>query len=146
MNNDSSHDLFYLGVKALIRNSRGEILLLKRAKKYSDTYNSWGFPGGRIQKGESLEQALMRETEEETGIKNFEIIGEFGFTPTPHRLISELSDYGVFLVIYECKMPTQEKLTLSKEHDEYRWVLPYEAAELLADKYSEALIKKIKSL
>lgn len=139
-------DLFYLGLKALIRNVNGEILLLKRSTAYSDNYNSWGFPGGRIQKGETLENALIREVEEETGITDLEIINEFGFTMTPHRLKQGHEDFGVMLVIYECKTNNTKELTLSPEHDQFTWFPPIQAAEHLSDKYSEALIKKIKSL
>lgn len=139
-------DLFYLGLKALIRNEKGAILLLRRSKEYSNTYNSWGFPGGRVQKEEKLETALRREIEEETGLTNLEIIAEFGFTMTPHRLKQGKDDFGVMLVIFECKTQKAQKLTLSDEHDQFAWFSPHEAADLLADKYSESLIKKLKSL
>ena len=145
MNSDSD-DLFFLGVKALIRNNSGEILLLRRSKEYSDSYNSWGFPGGRIQKGETLKQALIRETEEETGITDLEITGEFGFTTTPHRITRGKEDYGVLLVIYKCKIDESTQLTLSQEHDAFSWYSPEEAADLLSDKYSEELMNKIKLL
>ena len=49
-------------VKALIINSRDEILLGK-----SDI--SYQFPGGHLEAGESLEDALKREILEETGIE-----------------------------------------------------------------------------
>lgn len=146
MNLSGHDDLFFLGVKALIRNEAGEILLLKRSKEYSDSYNSWGFPGGRIQKGETPEQALARETEEETGIKDLEIIKEFGFTTTPHRIKYGDLDVGVLLVIYECKVKNPNDLILSPEHDAYRYFSPHEAADLLSDKYSEELIEKLKIL
>ena len=36
---------YYLGLKAIIQNAQGQILLLKHTKGY------WDFPGGRIQQG-----------------------------------------------------------------------------------------------
>jgi len=49
--------LFYVGVKSIIRNTQGQVLLLKisqpdRAGHY------WDLPGGRIKKGESAKEAL----------------------------------------------------------------------------------------
>lgn len=55
-------DYFHLGVKALIQNAQKELLLLRRRSLV------WDLPGGRIQKGETLEEALAREVYEETGL------------------------------------------------------------------------------
>jgi 8-oxo-dGTP pyrophosphatase MutT (NUDIX family) len=134
-------DLFYIGVKALIRNTAGHILLLRRSQAYTDGYNPWGFPGGRIQKGETLPEALARETMEETGIKDLQILGEFGYTLTPHRV----NHAGVLLLVYSCAADIST-ISLSSEHDGYDWFTPKKAAELLADKYSETFIMKLKEL
>ena len=52
------------GVSALVLNKKGEILLTLR-----QDLRDWRFPGGGIEKGESLQKAVKREIEEETGIK-----------------------------------------------------------------------------
>lgn len=52
------------GARAIIRNEKGEILLIKR----SDT-GRWGMPAGSLELGESVEDALKREVFEETGLK-----------------------------------------------------------------------------
>lgn len=49
---------------ACITNERGEILLQKR----SDKEELWGFPGGAMEIGESVEESLIREVNEETGL------------------------------------------------------------------------------
>lgn len=60
------HNKFMIGVSGVIFNKEGEILLLKHRfwKK-----NSWGLPSGYIKKREKLEDALMREIEEETKLR-----------------------------------------------------------------------------
>lgn len=50
-------------VGACVKDEKGNILLQRRADK-----NQWGFPGGAIEVGESLEKALIREIKEETGL------------------------------------------------------------------------------
>jgi ADP-ribose pyrophosphatase YjhB (NUDIX family) len=50
-------------VNVVVSNPAGEVLLIRR----SDNDN-WAVPGGAIDLGESLVQAAVRETREETGI------------------------------------------------------------------------------
>jgi len=51
----------------LVRNTRGQWLLASRpaGKAYAGW---WEFPGGKVEAGESVEQALRRELQEELGI------------------------------------------------------------------------------
>jgi len=51
-------------VGALILNGAGELLLI-RTHKWS---HRWGIPGGKIKRGETCEEALMREIAEETAL------------------------------------------------------------------------------
>lgn len=51
----------------IIRNSQGEIFITQRAA-YAHMANKLEFPGGKIEEGESSEQALVRELQEEVGI------------------------------------------------------------------------------
>lgn len=57
------HDLVFLNcASAAIINEKGHLLLQKRRDR-----NTWGFPGGMIELGESIPEALRREVLEETG-------------------------------------------------------------------------------
>lgn len=53
-----------VGASALVVNKKGEILLTQR-----HDLRIWVFPGGGINKNEAPEEAVKRETEEETGLK-----------------------------------------------------------------------------
>ncbi|ATP39978.1 DNA mismatch repair protein MutT [Solibacillus sp. R5-41] len=48
---------------ALIKDGTGRILLQKRSD-----YGDWGLPGGAMEPGESIEETMIREVKEETGI------------------------------------------------------------------------------
>ncbi len=55
---------FGVGVSAVIFNSKGEILLLRHRFRKNDRL--WGLPSGWLKKGETLEQAIVREILKET--------------------------------------------------------------------------------
>ena len=50
-------------VGGCIRNENGEVLLQKRGDS-----GRWGFPGGAIEPGETVQEAAVREIREETGL------------------------------------------------------------------------------
>jgi 8-oxo-dGTP diphosphatase len=56
-----------IGVGAVVFNARDEILLIKRGKE--PHYGRWMVPGGTLEWGETLEQAVIREVHEETGVE-----------------------------------------------------------------------------
>ncbi len=53
-------------VGAIITDPAGRLLLIKRG--HEPEAGRWSVPGGRIEPGESDEQALVREVREETGL------------------------------------------------------------------------------
>jgi len=55
------------GVNVII-NNKGKILILRRssAEYYAGL---WDFPGGTVEKGETLQQAGIREVKEESGLE-----------------------------------------------------------------------------
>ncbi len=61
-----------LSVRALIAKG-SQVLLL-----YTERYDDYSLPGGGVDEGESLEEALLREVAEETGARGLTILGEFG--------------------------------------------------------------------
>jgi len=60
-----------LGAGIILLNSNNEVLLLLRDNKVDIPFpNMWDIPGGKVEEGESPEQALRREMMEEMSIKN----------------------------------------------------------------------------
>ena|ERR1700724_1048034 len=59
------HSKFIIGVSAVIIDPNGNVLLLRHAYWKA---RSWGLPSGYVVKGESLQSAMKREIQEETGL------------------------------------------------------------------------------
>jgi len=105
-----------VGVKVLLKDSEGKILILKRSEeKYGKTNGSWDIPGGRIDPGSELIVNLKREIEEETKLKIVSeprLIAAQDIMP-PERHIVRLT--------YTAHTEGEPVLDLSESTD-YRWV------------------------
>ena len=109
-------------------NNREQVLLIQRAK--DDHWpNVWEFPRGKCDKpvGESLFHCASREIKEETGLDI-----------DPVRRIDTyeyLADHGkrkTICHVFYCKMKDpNQKVKLSKEHQDYQWVGEVGEVELM---------------
>jgi len=142
-------DNFHLGVKAIIRNRKGEILLLKvnlgELKGYKGSAY-WDLPGGRMRKGETTEATLKRELKEETGITLVKNLKPFSMTLSNQRIPTAAGDVGLILASFLCEVDSVGKIIISKEHTDMKWFSPSKAAELLQVKYPKEFTEKIKTL
>ncbi|GIH78339.1 NUDIX hydrolase [Planobispora longispora] len=113
-------------VNVVVTNDAGEILMIRR----SDNDN-WAVPGGAIDLGESLPEAAIRETLEETGIR-CEITGIVGTYTDPRHVILYTSNGEArqeFSIVLTGRAVEGEP-TPSDESREVRWV-PREEVETL---------------
>lgn len=134
--------LFYVGIKALIKNDRGEILVLKASLRdhSKDAEPYWDIPGGRIDEGETPLETLHREIVEETGITQVSQEAFYTAVISHHKVPIDKTDpdskkAGLALMIYTVEIPSQSTILLSPEHVAYEWVSAPEAAKRLANKY-----------
>ncbi len=98
----------------VVKNSKGEVLLIHRR-------GFWDLPKGKIDKGETIEQAAVREVIEETGIENVRIIAPIHFrklknTATYHSYF--IDDELALKVSYWFKMETDFEADLIPQLEE----------------------------
>jgi 8-oxo-dGTP diphosphatase len=105
-----------LSVKIVVRDQTGRCLLLKRSMSSGGNPGKWEFPGGKIDPGEGLDEALLREVVEETGL-TVSIQGVAGTAE------SEAPTAKVVYLILEGRVESGQ-VRLSEEHDDYLWVDP----------------------
>jgi ADP-ribose pyrophosphatase YjhB (NUDIX family) len=105
-------------VNVAVTNEAGEVLLIRR----SDNDN-WALPGGAVDFGESLTQAAVRETREESGIE-CEITGLSGIYTDPGHVMLYTSNGEVrqeFSIVLTARA-VGGQTTTSSETTEVRWV------------------------
>jgi len=105
-------------VNVVVMNFDGDVLLIRR----SDNEN-WAVPGGAIDLGESMVQAAVRETLEETGVE-CEITGLVGIYTDPKHVILYTGNGEVrqeFSIVLTARA-TGGAPAPSSESSEVRWV------------------------
>ena len=113
----------------LVTDDQGRIAVVHRPR-----YDDWSLPKGKLEPGESWEDAAVREVREETGLR-----AELG-----DELPSDeyTDNKGRPKKVRWWRMRPVEDLgfTPDDEVDELRWVTPEEAAELLSYDHDKALV------
>lgn len=129
-----------VGVKALIKNSEGKYLILKRnPDKYPEVDELWDIPGGRIDRGMSLYNNLAREVKEETSL---ELMKEPRILAAQDILRIERKH--VIRLTYLAEVKGEVKLGRD-EHVEYKWLGLKELKELEGlDVYIKELLESMK--
>jgi ADP-ribose pyrophosphatase YjhB (NUDIX family) len=101
----------------------GKILLVRRAREPAK--GVYTFPGGRVEFGESLHEALAREVREETGLK-IEIVGLIGYR---EALPPRTGGHGHFVVLPFAARWVANEVALNEELDDAKWLSPREAVQ-----------------
>ncbi len=120
-------------VAALIRSGDRFLICRRPANKARGLL--WEFVGGKVEKGESPEQALIRECREELAI-----------TVAPHTVFAEVEheypDAVVHLTIFNCTISSGELQLL--EHIDMKWITPAEIKNYEFCSADKEILEKIK--
>ena len=98
-------------VGAAIAGENGRVLCAQRG--YGPLIGKWEFPGGKVEKGETDQQALAREIKEELGIDI--IVQDF-----IEESYTEYKDKNINLRVYKCKYVSGE--INDTEHQSLKWM------------------------
>ncbi len=111
-------------VKAVIRNNENEILFLQR-NPATRGEASWDLPGGLVEVGESDQETLLREINEELGLDGSvkEQNGEWSFFRALDSQTVSVTNYSVVL--------EDGEIQLSDEHIAYGWFTKEKLANVL---------------
>lgn len=111
-------------VEAVVVNEKDELLVLRR--KNHPAKDEWWFPGGRMRRGETFEEALNREVREETGldVKIVKFLGAYS------RVFPERHDVSI---VFLCRCG-RGNVVLNSEHSEYKFL---DASEALINLHPE---------
>jgi 8-oxo-dGTP diphosphatase len=121
-----------LTVDAVITDAGGRILLMQRGTE--PFRGTWVLPGGIVEPGETVEQACVREVEEEVGLK-VRVVRLIGVYSTPGR-----DPRGAFVSLAFHATIAGGALRVTEEARAHRWLeageelpLGFDHARIVAD-------------
>ena len=94
-----------------------KVLLVRRARSPGKGFYS--LPGGRVEFGESLHDALRREVDEETGLR-IEIVGLAGW----REVLPGATGGGHYLIMSFAARWMANEPVLNEELDDFKWLAP----------------------
>ena len=122
-------------VGAFIFNTTGELFLMK-SHKWNDMYV---IPGGHVELGEKMNDALEREVKEETGL----VIYDPRFICFWEFIEGEEFHKKKHMIFFNFSVKTKGKIvTLNEEGQEYIWVKPKESLKFPLNKHTRMTLEQ----
>jgi len=116
LNEHPLSELLGVAGRAIISQSDGRVLLVRRSAAAVVDPGSWELPGGKLSYGETLRDALVREVREETGLA----VDPGAVVHVGHRHVQ-----GFWVTVVTCGCDSRGgEIRLSDEHDAHVWADP----------------------
>ena len=124
----------WLGVAGLVVNASGDWLVVK--KSYSGLKGRWSLPAGFVKYGETVDEAVIREVKEETGLDCI-VQGLIGFRTGVIR--DDISDN---MAIFHCRL-ADESQEIQMQEDELLDIRWLHTDHLLKDEASSVMLREM---
>ncbi|MGI0141745.1 MAG: NUDIX hydrolase [Candidatus Micrarchaeales archaeon] len=122
---------------------RGDKVLLIKRVKGGERGSEWEIPGGKVEKGESLKEGVIREVREETNLTVTDItkyVGKADYTFPGSKI-----EFRLFM--FTVNVENTAVRLRPDEHEEYLWVRMNEAKKYLhPDVFTDLFLSYIDSL
>ena len=112
-----ANKLHIVAVVAVVRNSEGKYLVLKRSEREIAYPGMYTFPGGKVEDNDTVEETLVKEVEEEAGMKLKQgkiLLKDKSFIRPDGQTVKVFS--------YLCEVEDASKVTISDDFTDYRWI------------------------
>lgn len=120
------NDTYRISAHAVLTDENERVLLLKAT--YGD--KNWGLPGGALDPGETVHEAVTRECLEELGVE-IKILYMSGIYY--HKV------YNSHVIIFRCEMPRNSTIQLSDEHSDYQYFKLEELGQIQQHRIKDCL-------
>lgn len=114
----------------------GDTILICQRPAHKACPLLWEFPGGKLEKGETLAECLARECKEELNV-DIEVCARFGET------IYAYPDFTVHLTFFDARITGGAHA--ATEHHAVRWVTPAEIASYAFCPADQEIVERLRS-
>lgn len=124
----------WLGVAGLVVNFKGEWLVVN--KRYGGLHGKWSIPAGFVQKNETVDEAIVREVKEETGVA-CKLEKMIGFRSGVIQ--NKISDNMAIFLLTPLEVEPILQAQLSELY-EVKWIHP---TELIMDEHASVMLHEL---
>jgi len=120
----------------ITNNSKSKVLMV-----HNIDHDSWSLPGGAVEPNETLEQAVIREAKEETGLD----IKIFGLVALNECKFEKINEHAIFFTFRAEIVGGREEIVRPDEISNISWIDINKAEELMPY-YKDGLRKLIEGI